>query len=60
MRYDRRMDEPKKQRGRPRKPAEEKLHRHTVFLTDRQRDKVDAYGFDWLRKLIERARPPKP
>lgn len=52
------MDEPKK-RGRPPKPPGEALERRAMFLTPAQWAKVDAFGMEWLRKLIERARPPK-
>lgn len=30
-----------------------------MFLTAKQWAKVDEYGLDWLRKLIDRAKPPK-
>lgn len=53
-----RMEEPKK-RGAPPKPPEEKLHRRAMYLTEAQWAKVDALGLEWLRKLIDRARPPK-
>lgn len=52
------MDEPKK-RGRRPKPADEKLERRAMFLTPAQWAKVDAFGVEWLRKLIDRAKPPK-
>lgn len=52
------MDESKK-RGAPPKPPEEKLHRRAMYLTEAQWAKVDALGLEWLRKLIDRAKPPK-
>ena len=53
------MNEPKK-RGRPPKPADEVLVRGTVFLTAPQWAKIAANGGqEWLRKLIDKARPPK-
>ena len=30
-----------------------------MFLTPAQWAKIDAHGLEWLRKLIDRARPPK-
>jgi hypothetical protein len=53
------MDKPKKPGGRPPKPAEEKLIPRTVLLKQAHWDKIDAMGWDWLRKLIQRAKGPK-
>jgi hypothetical protein len=53
------MDTPKNKGGRPPKPAEEKLIPRTVLLTAAQWARVDANGWPWLRKLIDRAKPPK-
>ena len=50
------MEQQKPQRGRPPKPEDEKLIRRAMYLTEKQWDKVDAMGLDWLRKLIERAK----
>ena len=52
------MDEPKK-RGRHPKPPGEALERRAMYLTPAQWAKVDAFGMEWLRKLIDRAKPPK-
>lgn len=30
-----------------------------MYLTPQQWAKVDAFGLEWLRKLIDRAKPPK-
>ena len=30
-----------------------------MFLTPAQWAKIDANGLEWLRKLIDRAKPPK-
>ena len=54
--YNARMEQQKPQRGRPPKPEDEKLIRRAMYLTEKQWDKVDAMGLDWLRKLIERAK----
>jgi hypothetical protein len=53
------MDEPKRPRGRPPTPPEEKLELRAMRLKTAQWAKVDAYGMAWLRKLIDRAKPPK-
>lgn len=52
------MEEPKK-RGRPPKEPGEKLERRALYLTPAQWAKVDAFGMAWLRKLVDRAKPPK-
>lgn len=54
-----RMEEPKKPRGRPPKPGDEKLERRAMYLPAALWAKVDAHGLPWLRKLIEKAKPPK-
>lgn len=54
------MDEPKRPRGRPPTPPEERLEQRSIRLTAAQWAKVDEYGMAWLRKLIEKAKPPKP
>ena len=53
------MEEPKRPRGRPPTPPEEKLEARTIRLTSIQWAKVDALGMAWLRKLIDRAKTPK-
>ena len=51
------MDTPKTKRGRPPTPPEDKLILRSIRLTAAQWEKIDKHGADWLRKLIERARP---
>ncbi len=53
------MEQPKNKGGRPPIPDDEKLVQKTLRLKKRHWDKIDAHGLDWLRKLIERAKPPK-
>lgn len=53
------MEQPKRPRGRPPTPPEERLEARTIRLTAVQWAKVDAIGMTWLRKLIDRAKPPK-
>jgi hypothetical protein len=53
------MEEPKRPRGRPPTPPEEKLEARTIRLTSIQWAKVDALGMAWLRQLIDRAKTPK-
>lgn len=53
------MDNEKRSRGRPAKPADELLSIRSVRLSDAQWAKVQLHGMDWLRKLIDRAKPPK-
>lgn len=50
------MDAPKRPRGRPPTPPEQRLIVKTIRLTQAQWDKVEAGGADWLRKLIDRAK----
>jgi hypothetical protein len=49
--------EPKRTRGRPPAPPEEKLILRSIRLKAQQWAKVDEFGIEWLRKLIDRARP---
>lgn len=53
------MDTEKRSRGRPVKSPDELLSIRSVRLSDAQWAKVQANGMDWLRKLIDRAKPPK-
>ena len=53
------MDEPKRKPGRPPVPPEDKLELRAMRLKPSQWAKVEQYGMDWLRKLIDRAKPPK-
>jgi hypothetical protein len=52
------MEQPKRSRGRPPAPPEEKLEQRSIRLTAAQWNKVDAGGgVPWLRDLIDRADP---
>jgi hypothetical protein len=53
------MEQPKRPPGRPPTPPEEALVLRSIRLKPRQWAKVDAHGVDWLRGLIDRAKPPK-
>lgn len=57
MLYTCAMEEPKRPRGRPPAPPDEKLEQRSIRLTAAQWGKVDAMGMAWLRKLIDRAKP---
>jgi len=48
-----------KKLGAPRKPPEEKLIQRSFRFKQRQLDKIDRYGSDWLRLVVDRAKPPK-
>jgi len=54
------MEDQKRGRGRPPTPPDEKLELRGIRLKPRHWEKVDLYGMDWLRRLIERGKPPKP
>ena len=53
------MEQLKRPRGRPPVSPEEKLEQRSIRLTAAQWEKVDAFGIPWLRKLIQRAKPPQ-
>jgi hypothetical protein len=53
------MEQPKRPRGRPPKPPEELLEQRSIRLTPAQWAKVDEFGMEWLRKLIQRAKGQK-
>jgi hypothetical protein len=57
--YNRSMQQTKKPRGRPAKPASEKLERRAMYMPPDLWAKIDANGLDWLRAVIRRARPPQ-
>jgi len=54
------MEQPKRPRGRPPTPADEKLVQRSIRLTAGQWEKIDAYGLAWLRRIIDKSKPPKP
>jgi hypothetical protein len=45
--------------GRPPIAPEERLQQRSIRLAREHWAKVDLYGLDWLRNLIERAKPPR-
>jgi hypothetical protein len=51
------MDKEKRSRGRPAKSPDELLAIRSVRLSDAQWAKVQAHGMDWLRALIDKAKP---
>jgi hypothetical protein len=53
------MEEPKKPRGRPPTPPEEKLELRAMRLKPSHWEKIDAAGMEAFRALIERWRPQK-
>jgi hypothetical protein len=52
------MQSTKRPRGGQPKPDEERLVQRSIRLLPVHWEKIDAYGLPWLRKLIERAKPP--
>lgn len=53
-------DKPKRPRGRPPAPPETALdERVTLRVTKALKDKIDALGQAWARKVLEKAKPPK-
>ena len=53
--------EPKNKGGRPPKPDSERLVQRSIRLLPSQWAKYDAAGgIDWLRGLIDRAKPKPP
>jgi hypothetical protein len=54
------MSEKKKVRGRPVKADGEKLERRAVYMPPSLWAKIDAYGLDWLRDVVKRAKKPAP
>jgi len=53
------MEQHKPPRGRPPTPPEDKLELRSIRLKPGQWAKVDEFGIEWLRRLIERAKGPK-
>ena len=52
--------EEKKKMGAPTKPPEEKLVQRSIRMKEKQWAKFDKFGgIDWLRSLVDKARPPK-
>ena len=45
--------------GRPTKPDDEKLVQKSIRLKKKHWDKVDRFGLEWLRSLIDKAKAPK-
>jgi hypothetical protein len=53
------MDNDKPRRGRPPSAPDQRLEQRSIRLAPSQWAKIDQYGMQWLRNVIERARPPK-
>lgn len=54
-------DEPKSRGGRPPKPDDQRLVQRSIRLLPAQWAKYDASGgIEWLRSLIDRAKPNGP
>ena len=49
----------KRPRGRPPVAPDERLVQRSIRLPPALWAKVDLHGLDWLRRLIELAKPPK-
>jgi hypothetical protein len=56
--YTRGMEEPKNKGGRPPKPEAERLVQRSIRLPPALWAKIDTHGLEWLRAVIQRARPP--
>lgn len=53
------MDTTKK-RGRPPINPEDRLVQRTIRLKSTTWEKIDRLGLEWLRRLVEKAKDPKP
>ena len=53
------MEEKAKKMGAPPLPPEERLVQRSIRFKPRQWAKIDLYGVEWLRALIDKAKPPK-
>lgn len=54
-------DKPKKPRGRPEIPPEDRAVNRSVRLTVKQWAKLDLLGgIPWIRDRIDKAKEPKP
>ena len=45
--------------GRPKIPDDQRLVQRSIRLSAEQWAKIDEHGLDWLRQLIQRAKPPR-
>jgi hypothetical protein len=53
------MEQPKNKGGRPPVPEDQRLVQRSIRLSREHWQKFDAAGgIEWLRKLIDRSRPP--
>lgn len=50
-------DTTKRPRGRPKSP--DKLERVAVFVPADVKAKIEAYGHEWVRSVLKKAKPPK-
>ena len=56
--YNRRMEQPKNPRGRPRKAEDEKLVRVVLFVSPAVARKIEQHGKPWAVSALRRAKPP--
>ncbi len=52
------MDKPKNPGGRPALPEDQRRVQRSIRLLPKHWAKIDAHGLEWLRAVIQRARPP--
>ncbi|MEJ7085226.1 hypothetical protein [Ralstonia solanacearum] len=50
---------PKHPGGRPKLPDDQRLVQRSIRLSAEQWAKIDLYGLEWLRQLIQRGKPPR-
>ncbi len=53
-------DAPKRRRGRPALPLNEKGRPTSVYLTPERAEKLRRLGQAWLNRAIDRAKEPEP
>jgi hypothetical protein len=56
--YTRTMEQPKNKGGRPPKAEADRFVQRSIRLLPAHWAKIDAHGLDWLRAVIQRAKPP--
>lgn len=52
------MEQPKNKGGRPTKPEAERLVQRSIRMPPAVWAKIDAYGLEWARAVLKRAKPP--
>ena len=50
---------PKHPGGRPKLPDDQKLVQRSIRLSVEQWAKIDQYGLEWLRQVVQRAKSPR-